>query len=82
MAEPKPEVPPEVALQRLTALAREAGAVARTDAALARGRARRIEEVERPVLPLAPRRGWLIPAALAPLLAILGLVWLRPAARS
>ncbi|WP_437568626.1 FecR domain-containing protein [Sorangium sp. So ce542] len=81
MAEPKPEVPPEVALQRLTALAREAGAVARTDAALARGRARLIEEVERPVLPLAPRRVWLIPAALAPLLLILGLVWLRPAAR-
>ncbi|WP_437606986.1 FecR family protein [Sorangium sp. So ce834] len=81
MAEPKPEVPPEVALQRLTALAREAGAVARTDAALARGRARLIEEVERPVLPLASRRGWLVPAVLAPLLLVLGLVWLRPAAR-
>ncbi|WP_437753900.1 FecR domain-containing protein [Sorangium sp. So ce1389] len=81
MAEPKPGAPPEVALQRLTRLAREAGAVERADRALVRGRARLIEEVERPALPLAPRWRWLVPAAVAPLLVILGLWVLRPAAR-
>ncbi|WP_437324919.1 tetratricopeptide repeat protein [Sorangium sp. So ce381] len=81
MADPKPGVPPEVALRRLAALARAAGAAPPADRALARGRARLIDEVERPVLPLAPRRRWLLPAALAPLLVILGLWALRPAAR-
>ncbi|AUX46930.1 hypothetical protein SOCE26_084400 [Sorangium cellulosum] len=82
MADPRPEVPPEVALRRLTAMARDAGAVARTDAALARGRARLIEEVERAAPRGAPwQRRWLVPAALAPLLVIAGLWWLRPAAR-
>ncbi|WP_437544919.1 tetratricopeptide repeat protein [Sorangium sp. So ce367] len=81
MADPRPGVPPEVALRRLAALAREAGAASPADRALARGRARLIDEVERPVLPLAPRRRWLLPAALAPLLVILGLWALRPAAR-
>ncbi|WP_437965944.1 FecR domain-containing protein [Sorangium sp. So ce260] len=81
MAEPKPEVPPEVALRRLTALAREAGAVARTDGALVRGRARLIDEVARIAPPRAPWRRWLLPAALAPLLVIAGLWALRPAAR-
>ncbi|WP_437525483.1 tetratricopeptide repeat protein [Sorangium sp. So ce726] len=81
MADPKPGVPPEVALRRLAALAREAGAPSPADRALARGRARLIDEVERPVLPLAPRRRWLLPAALAPLLVILGLWALRPASR-
>ncbi|WP_437710983.1 tetratricopeptide repeat protein [Sorangium sp. So ce448] len=81
MADPRPGVPPEVALRRLATLAREAGAASPADRALARGRARLIDEVERPVLPLAPRRRWLLPAALAPLLVILGLWALRPAAR-
>ncbi|XXX74840.1 FecR family protein [Sorangium sp. So ce134] len=82
MAEPKPGVPSEVALRRLTKLARDAGAIAPADRALARGRARLIEEVERAEPPRAPRRRrWILPAALAPLLAIVGLWVLRPAAR-
>ncbi|WP_437943288.1 FecR domain-containing protein [Sorangium sp. So ce281] len=80
MADPKPGVPPEVALRRLAALAHDAGAVERTERALVRGRARLIEEVERIESPRAPRR-WVIPAALAPLVVIVGLWVLRPAAR-
>ncbi|WP_437276779.1 FecR domain-containing protein [Sorangium sp. So ce375] len=81
MADPRPRVSPEVALRRLAGLARDAGAVERTDRALVRGRARLIEEIERVAPPRAPRRGWVIPAALAPLLVIVGLWALRPAAR-
>ncbi|MGK4002431.1 FecR family protein [Sorangium sp. So ce1036] len=81
MAEPTPRPAPEVALRRLTALARRAGAVGRADPALARGRARLIDEIERPRLPLEPRRPWLIPAALAPLLIAGAMMVLRPAPR-
>lgn len=79
MAEPMPKSAPEVALRRLTALARKAGTVERTDRAFARGRARLIDTIERAE---APRRRWWLLAA-APLVIVLGLfvVLLRPAAR-
>ncbi|APR75563.1 Hypothetical protein A7982_00909 [Minicystis rosea] len=79
MAEPSSKSPPEVAVQRLAALARSAGTVERTDRAFARGRARLIEEVERAKTPPTRRPLWLV--AVVPLAIVIGVLLLRPAAR-
>lgn len=80
MVEPTAKRAPEVALRRLTALARDAGSVGRTNRALAQGRERLIMAIERKKLPLSRPPWWLVPAAAAPLLAILGVVLSRPEA--
>lgn len=63
MAEPARR--PETALRRLTALARDEGAVRRDDAALARGRARFVAAIERPEARRLRVAWWMIPAVAA-----------------